>query len=50
MFDFFGGGDYIDVFEEFKKEDARQISEYKKHAEILNNENCGDQANFIIKK
>lgn len=38
MFDFFGGGDYIDVFEEFKKEDARQISEYKKKISEINYE------------
>jgi hypothetical protein len=28
----------------------KQINEYKNHAEVLNNENCGDQAIFIIKK
>jgi SAM-dependent methyltransferase len=28
----------------------KQINEYKKQSEMLNNENCGDQATFIIKK
>lgn len=28
----------------------KQIKEYKKHAKILNNKNCGDMAIFVIKK
>ena len=36
MFDFFGGGDYIDVFEQFKKEDARKINEYRNRISEIN--------------
>lgn len=32
----FDGGPYIDVFEEFKKEDARQINEYRNRISEIN--------------